>query len=162
MKANMPYYIKPKDVTTLTVTAENTTLHAAANGSVSCSTTENEYTLVGINELTNIKGLYTMSAKGNLSTYTKDTYLGSFRWYMSVRDRMGSGAELENYARPIEIVIEGEEEATEETTGVAALDDNASAPKHNKVFTLDGRQVNDVDNLPRGMYIINGKKVVKK
>ena len=162
LKANMPYYIKPKDVTTLTVTAENTTLHAAANGSVSCSTTENEYTLVGINESTNIKGLYTMSAKGNLSTYTKDTYLGSFRWYMSVRDRMGSGAELENYARPIEIVIEGEEEATEETTGVAALDDNASAPKHNKVFTLDGRQVNDVDNLPRGMYIINGKKVVKK
>ena len=156
--ANMPYYIKAKEVSTLTVTAENATLHAATNGSVSCSTTKNEYTLTGINESTNVKGLYTMSAKGNFSHYTKDTYIGSFRWYMSIRDRRAKGAEYENYARPIQIVIDGEEE----TTGIANLDDKASAPQNDKVFTLDGRQVNNTDNLPSGMYIVNGKKVVKK
>ncbi len=158
MQANMPYYIKPKAESTLTVTAENATLYAATNGSVSCSTTKNEYTLTGINEPTNIKGYYTMSAKGNFSYYTKDTNLGSYRWYMSVRNRRGSGAELENYARPIQIVIDGEED----TTGIVALQDKASDPKNDKIYTLDGRQVTDYETLPSGIYIINGKKVYKK
>ena len=158
MKANMPYYIKPKAATTLTVTAQNATLYAAANGTVSCATTENEYTLTGIYDTTNIKGRYTMSAKGNFSYYTKDTNLGSYRWYMTVRDRMANGAELENYAHPIQILIEGEDD----TTGIIALQDKTSAPQNDKVYTLDGRQVNNTDNLPSGIYIINGKKVFKK
>jgi hypothetical protein len=162
MKANMPYYIKPKAASTLTVTAEMATLYAAANGSVSCATTENEYILTGTNGPTNIKGYYTMTAKGLFSYYTKDTTLGSYRWYMSVTSRTENGGDQQNYARPIQIVIDDEEEATEETTGVVALDDNTSAPKNDKIYTLDGRQVTDYDNLPSGIYIINGKKVFKK
>ena len=158
MTANMPYYIRPKAESTLTVTAYNTTLYAATNGKVSCSTTEKEYTLTGNNASKNIKGYYTMSAKGNFSYYTKDTTLGSYRWYMSVRDRMGSGAEYENYARPIEILIVGEDD----TTGIVALDDKASASKNDKIYTLDGRQVTDFETLPSGIYIVNGKKVFKK
>ena len=99
-----------------------------------------------------------MSAKGNFSYYTKDTNLGSYRWYMTVRDRMANGAELENYAHPIQILIEGEDD----TTGIIALQDKTSAPQNDKVYTLDGRQVNNTDNLPSGIYIINGKKVFKK
>ena len=158
----MPYYIKPKAASTLTVTAEMATLYAAANGSVSCATTENEYILTGTNGPTNIKGYYTMTAKGLFSYYTKDTTLGSYRWYMSVTSRTENGGDQQNYARPIQIVIDDEEEATEETTGVVALDDNTSAPKNDKIYTLDGRQVTDYDNLPSGIYIINGKKVFKK
>ena len=158
MTANMPYYIRPKAESTLTVTAYNTTLYAATNGKVSCSTTEKEYTLTGNNASKNIKGYYTMSAKGNFSYYTKDTTLGSYRWYMSVRDRMGSGAEYENYARPIEILIVGEDD----TTGIASLEDKASASKNDKIYTLDGRQVTDFETLPSGIYIVNGKKIYKK
>ena len=158
LKANTPYYIKPKAESTLTVTSYDTKLYAAENGTVSCATTENEYTLTGINEPTNIKGYYTMSAKGNFSYYTKDTNLGSYRWYMSVTSRTGKGGDLENYARPIQIVIDGEED----TTGIVALQDKASDPKNDKIYTLDGRQVTDYDTLPSGIYIINGKKVFKK
>ena len=158
LTANMPYYIRPKAESTLTVTAYNTTLYAATNGKVSCSTTEKEYTLTGNNASKNIKGYYTMSAKGNFSYYTKDTTLGSYRWYMSVRDRMGSGAEYENYARPIEILIVGEDD----TTGIASLEDKASASKNDKIYTLDGRQVTDFETLPSGIYIVNGKKIYKK
>ena len=158
MTANMPYYIRPKAESTLTVTAYNTTLYAATNGKVSCSTTEKEYTLTGNNASKNIKGYYTMSAKGNFSYYTKDTTLGSYRWYMSVRNRRGSGAEYENYARPIEILIVGEDD----TTGIVALDDKASASKNDKIYTLDGRQVTDFESLPSGIYIVNGKKIYKK
>ena len=158
MTANMPYYIRPKAESTLTVTAYNTTLYAATNGKVSCSTTEKEYTLTGNNASKNIKGYYTMSAKGNFSYYTKDTTLGSYRWYMSVRDRMGSGAEYENYARPIEILIVGEDD----TTGIASLEDKVPASKNDKIYTLDGRQVTDFETLPSGIYIVNGKKIYKK
>ena len=158
MSANMPYYIRPKAASTLTLTARNSTLHAAENGTVSCSTTKNEYVLTGVYEPMNIKGNYTMSAKGNFSYYTKDTTLGTYRWYMSVRNRRGSGAEYENYARPIEIFIDGEDEAT----GIVALKDEVSAPKNDKIYTLDGRQVTDFETLPSGIYIVNGKKIYKK
>ena len=158
MTANMPYYIRPKAASTLTVTSYDTKLYAATNGKVSCSTTENEYVLTGIYEPTNIKGYYTMSAKGNFSYYTKDTNLGSYRWYMTVRDRMANGAEYANYARPIEIIIDGEDD----TTGIVALEDKVSDSQNDKIYTLDGRQVTDFETLPSGIYIVNGKKVFKK
>ena len=158
MHANMPYYIKPKAASTLTVTAKNTTLYAAENVTVSCSTMQKEYSLTGVYEPTNIKGYYTMSAKGNFSYYTQDTNLGSYRWYMSVRDRMARGEENEDYARPIEILIDGEDE----TTGIVALEDKASAKQNDKIYTLDGRQVTDFETLPSGIYIVNGKKMYKK
>ena len=158
IQANMPYYIKPKGATTLTVTAENATLHAAAQGIVSCSTTKYEYTLTGIYETTNIKGHYTMAANGTFKHFSGDTNLGSYRWYMTARNRRAEGAEYENYARPVEIVIDGEDDVT----GIVTLQDKASAPKNDKIYTLDGRQVNNTDNLPSGIYIVNGKKVVKK
>ena len=54
---------------------------------------------------------------------------------------------------------------------VLVIDPNATAIqsvsahkeiKTMRVYTLDGRYVgNDPDRLPRGMYIINGKKIVK-
>ena len=158
LHANMPYYIRSKSSGKKTIEVTNTTLKAAANGSVNCSTTEHEYTLVGIYNTTNINGRYTMASDGTFSYYTKDTNLKANRWYMEVTSRTGSGVDLENYARPIEIVVEGDEE----TTGIADLEDKASDPKNNKIYTLDGRQVTDYETLPSGIYIINGKKVFKK
>ena len=77
---------------------------------------------------------------------------------MTVRNRRANGAEYENYARPIEILIEGEDD----TTGIVALEDKASASQNGKIYTLDGRQVTDIETLPSGIYIVNGKKVFKK
>ena len=93
----MPYYIIPKVASTLIVTSYNSRLYSATNSKLICATTYNEYTLRGIYEPTNIKGYYSLSANGNISFYTKDTILGPYRWYMSVRDRMATNAELENY-----------------------------------------------------------------
>ncbi len=159
LHANKPYYVKPKNACTKTFESTNVVLKAAANGSVRCCTTEHEYTLVGINETTNIKGMYSMNTKGQFVYCTSDANIKANRWYMEVKSLTEDGAVYENYARPIQIVIDGEDE---ETTGIANLDDKASAPQNDKVFTLDGRQVNNTDNLPSGMYIVNGKKVVKK
>ena len=159
LHANKPYYVKPKNACTKTFESTNVVLKAAANGSVRCCTTEHEYTLVGINETTNIKGMYSMNTKGQFVYCTSDANIKANRWYMEVKSLTEDGAVYENYARPIQIVIDGEDE---ETTGIANLDDKASASQNDKVFTLDGRQVTDYDNLPSGIYIINGKKVFKK
>ena len=158
LHANMPYYVRVKSAGTKTIEVTNAELKAAANGTVNCSTTEHEYTLVGVYEQTNLKGLYTMGVSGNFSYYTKDSNLNTYRWYMEVKSRTGNGAELENYARPIEIYVDGEDE----TTGIVALEDKASASKDDKIYTLDGRKVTGVDNLSSGIYIVNGKKVYKK
>ena len=159
LHANKPYYVKPKNACTKTFESTNVVLKATANGSVRCCTTEHEYTLVGINETTNIKGMYSMNTKGQFLYCASDANIKANRWYMEVKSLTEDGAVYENYARPIQIVIDGEDE---ETTGIANLDDKASASQNDKVFTLDGRQVNNTDNLPSGMYIVNGKKVVKK
>ena len=158
LHANKPYYIKPKNACTKTFEATNTVLKAAENGSVRCCTTEHEYSLVGINETTNIKGMYSMNTKGQFVYCKSDANIKANRWYMEVKSLTEYGAENENYARPIQIVIDGEEE----TTGIASLEDNVYASKNDKIYTLDGRQVTDYDNLPSGIYIINGKKVFKK
>ena len=160
LHANMPYFVRVKSAGTKTLEVWNAVLKAAENGSVNCSTTEHEYTLVGIYEPTLMQGRYGVASSGGFTYISSPTTkLGANRWYLEVTSRTGSGADLENYARPIEIYVEGEEE---ETTGIANLEDNASASHNDKVFTLDGRQVNNTDNLPSGMYIVNGKKVVKK
>ena len=156
LHANTPYYVRVKSSGTKTFETTNATLMAAANGSVDCSTTKHVYSLVGIYEPTYMQGRYGMALNGGFTYVTNPTTkLGAYRWYMEVKSRTG---ELENLARPIEIYVEGDEE----TTGIVALEDKASAPQSDKVFTLDGRQVNNTDNLPSGMYIINGKKVFKK
>ena len=159
LHANMPYVVRVKSAGTKTIIVNNTALKAAANGSVNCCTTEHEYTLVGIYEPTLMQGRYGMSVNGTFTRITSSTTkLGANRWYMEINSRTGSGAEMENYARPIEILIEGEDE----TTGIVSLEDKASDSKNDKIYTLDGRQVTDFETLPSGIYIVNGKKVYKK
>ena len=158
LKANLPYYIRVKSSGEKTITVESTTLKAAVDNPVSCSTMEHEYIFTGTNETTNIKGYYTMGTSGGFSFYTKDTNLKPYRWYMEIKSRTDIGGDIVGYARPIMLVVEGEDEVT----GIADLEDNASAPQNDKIYTLDGCQVTDYDTLPSGIYIVNGKKVYKK
>ena len=158
LHANMPYFVRAKSACTKTFEVTNAALNAAANGSVRCCTTEHEYSLVGIYETTNIKGKYSMNTNGKFVYCPSNAYIKGNRWYMEVKSLTEDGAELENYAHPIEIYVDGEDE----TTGVVALEDKASDSKNDKIYTLDGRQVTDFETLPSGIYIVNGKKVFKK
>ena len=158
LHANKPYFVKTKSACTKTFVATNAVLKAAARGSVRCCTTEHEYSLVGIYNPTNIKGFYTMGTSGGFSYYTTDKTINQYRWYMEIKSLTEDGGEYENYARPIEIFVEGEDE----TTGIIALENKVSDSQNDKIYTLDGRQVTDFETLPSGIYIVNGKKVFKK
>ena len=99
-----------------------------------------------------------MNTNGKFVYCPSNAYIKGNRWYMEVKSLTEDGAELENYAHPIEIYVDGEDE----TTGIVALEDKASDSKNDKIYTLDGRQVTDFETLPSGIYIVNGKKVLKK
>ena len=50
------------------------------------------------------------------------------------------------------------------TTGINDINAETGTQKANGVYTLDGRKVSDgasLNNLPQGIYIVNGKKVIK-
>ena len=158
LHANMPYFVRAKSACTKTFEVTNAALNAAENGSVRCCTTEHEYSLIGVYETTNIKGKYSMNTNGKFVYCPSDANIKANRWYMEVKSLTEDGAALENYAHPIEIYVDGEDE----TTGIVALEDKASAKQNDKIYTLDGRQVTNTNNLPSGIYIVNGKKMYKK
>ena len=82
--------------------------------------------------------------------YRVEATIPQFVCYFYVTDeRTPSGA-------PIRVSF-----GTESLTGVSSV--VADVKVNNSIYSLDGRKVNasSLDNLKRGIYIINGRKVVK-
>ena len=47
-------------------------------------------------------------------------------------------------------------------TGISSVTDNASTKTDNRIFTIDGRYAGtSISALPKGLYIVGGKKVAK-
>lgn len=97
----------------------------------------------------------TVVPKNNLFLYDNKFYYSkgqtktkAFRAYFEFSDVL---TEVENASAKISInFIEG--------TGIKGV---YETPSINKVYTVNGIEVNDNGNLPKGIYIINGKKIVK-
>lgn len=156
LKGNTPYFIKAKTAGTKTIEVNGTMLYATASGSVDCSTTEHYYKLVGTNDTFNVNGNYTLNTNGQFSYYSKDTNIKANRWYMSITSR--TDGDPVYVSRPIEILVDGEDD----TTGIMDIHADRSSRSAEGIFTLDGRKISDTENLPSGIYIKNGKKVVIK
>lgn len=157
LKGNTPYFIKAKTAGTKNIEVNGTMLYAAASGYVDCSTTEHYYKLVGTNDTFNVNGNYTLNTSGQFSYYSKDTNIKANRWYMSITSRTDGGDPV-YVSRPIEILVDGEDDAT----GIMDIRADRSSRSAEGIFTLDGRKISDTENLPSGIYIKNGKKVVIK
>lgn len=156
LKGNTPYFIKAKTAGTKNIEVNGTMLYAAASGYVDCSTTEHYYKLVGTNDTFNVNGNYTLNTSGQFSYYSKDTNIKANRWYMSITSR--TDGDPVYVSRPIEILVDGEDDAT----GIMDIRADRSSRSAEGIFTLDGRKISDTENLPSGIYIKNGKKVVIK
>lgn len=158
LHANTPYFIKAKTSGTKSIEVESATLKPAENGTVYCCTTEHEYTLTGIYNTFNVKGNYTLTTNGLFSYYTVNQNIKPNRWYMQINSLTGEGDENTEKARQIILMVDGEDE----TTGVMDIAVGSKASATEGIFTIDGRKVNETENLPHGLYIKNGKKVVIK
>lgn len=158
LHANTPYFIKAKTAGAQSIEVESATLKPAENGTVYCCTTEHEYTLTGVYDKFNLNGYYTLGGSGNFSYYSKDSNLNANRWYMSVNSLNDEENETVAEARQILIMVDGEDD----TTGIMDITNGSKVSSVEGIFTLDGRKINETDNLPRGIYIKNGKKILVK
>ena len=158
MHAGVPYLIMIDNTDTSitkdlgTVVFNNTKLEATEGTSVS---PKEGYAFVGILEAKQLANDGTQLFMGANSELYKPSStsgkLGGGRAYFKIPSKAStSGAK-------ISVMIDGIVTSIEEQIK------NAVEPKHSRVFNLNGQKINssNLQSLPRGIYIINGKKVMK-
>ncbi|MBO7240672.1 MAG: hypothetical protein J6V23_09390 [Bacteroidaceae bacterium] len=162
LHANHPYFIRAKsEYTILQLSYENTTLHATEETTLNCSSIYMDYAIVG--SYKHIKGTefasmpadryYAISIDGGWWQIPEDSSLYPFRAYLSMTARDGSPVKVSDEAmRSIRIREKGEG-----TTGIEEVKGENGEVK--TIYDLQGRRV-EIPN--KGLYIINGKKVLIK
>ena len=146
MKAGVPYLIKPtEDATVLNfkgVTINNVDKLNRKNG--------NDYCICGV------FGKYTMKTDGTelflnaagkfVAPAAATNTMKGFRAYFYVPSKVSAAA--------LNINIDGE------TTGINSIETEATV--NGKVYNLNGQYVgNSLNGLKKGIYVVNGKKVIK-
>ena len=133
----------------LTVKAEDA---SAPDVNITCGGTFQKYTY------NDCKDFYTFNTKGTFGPQKKDLDLNPFRVYLRVKD--ASGQPLQNVN--LSAVFGG----GSGTTGINGVVSASGEAKSSAIYTLDGRKVATSSygkvKLPKGIYIVNGKKVVVK
>ena len=140
-----PYLVKP------TANIENPTFSAVAidNEDVTKMKVGNDtYTLIGTYSPKTISedNIYGVKANGAIAKGKKGTTIKGLRAYFIINGN-GNGAKI-NFG-------------DDETTGIENIVP-PTAISNQKVYNLNGQYVgNDLKAMPKGIYIVNGKKVIK-
>ena len=162
LKANIPYMVRAKQTGEQTMAATNVTVQPMTSKQLDCSSITHRYLFTGSYQEISGQDMFTKKyyamSQGNLSLATNPTaYLSPFRWYMAAEDRTGNSAA---YTPKMIRVVDIE---TGETTGIGEVE-TTEAPQSGNIYDLNGRLVRTDGNLqalPKGIYILNGKKVVR-
>ena len=158
---NTPYLIRAKETGTKVISLVNTTLYAAEENSIDCSSVRTKYTFTGTytgvsGEEMYGSGYYALDG-GILSQQSSaNVSLGSFRWYLKPESRTG------NYAAPQKISVRVIGEIDGEITNIAEATVNN---RQEEYYNLEGVRINKAE--ATGIYIIRYadgrmKKVIKK
>lgn len=162
---NIPYMVKAKEVGEQQIQVFNTTLYKSESETLDCSSTSTLYTFVGTyapiagSELAD-DGCYVMSS-GKLLTPTQTTTLKPFRWYLKHENRSGYPVAL----APKQILVF--ENGNFDTTDIeyAFMDGDSKVLWPADVYNLNGQLVlkhaTNLDALPKGVYLVKGKKIMK-
>ena len=154
LAANYPYLIRAKEAGEKTITVTYATLFATEEVSIDCSSIREKFIFTGTysrmdsDELTGCCAL----CDGVWQPLAADATLGAFRVYLKIESRNSNTAS----ARAIRIHVVGDGD----TTDIDKLESSANDQQSAVVYDLQGRRIMNADNL-KGVYIINGKKVVK-
>ena len=119
---------------------------------------ERDYTITGTYDYVTdmaTKGHLALSRRAFCYAADDSVTLGPFRWYVDIKSKDGSVV-TGNAPRQVEMLIQGEEDAT----GIHYYEKPIPAPG---CFDLGGHRMPQTDpkQLPRGLYIINGKKYLR-
>ncbi|MBR2416143.1 MAG: hypothetical protein IKB11_05255 [Bacteroidaceae bacterium] len=156
LKANYPYFIRPKnaDACALQIVETDATLFAAAEKVITTTSVSHTFQLKSTYkalEAADLTGCYAISTDGD---WALTAGLKPHRLYLTISANDDSPYAT-SAAKTIRIVARGDE-GFEGTTGVDIVEtDNAA---DGTIYDLSGRPVEEP--VKGGMYIINGKKVV--
>lgn len=165
--ANTPYLIKAKATGEHEISLYAVNVSAAEEPTFNVMSWYNEYvfhtTYAGVRGADMVSNGYYAMSEGSLVQATNTEFaLSPNRWYLEIKSRTGGGA----LAAPksIDIVVDGEDDNP--TTGIFEVEtgNNVDNRADNRVYDLNGRMVkngNSLKALPKGIYIVNGKKYVK-
>lgn len=107
------------------------------------------------------KNGYYLDSEQNSFVYNKNAtaYVPPFRYYMTIQDKTNNYSYIlptDGKASVVEFRVIG----ADEVTGITDVE-GAAALEAGKVYNLQGVVVGDsVENLPKGIYVRNGRKVV--
>ena len=161
-----PYVIRAKAAGEQTVAVSDATAYRAEEKEFECMSLKLRYvfhgTYSGVSGADMLAGGFYALSNGELCrAASASAALGAFRWYVSVTDR-ATGLSVSPAALPEKMRIV--EKDGGEATGIAAAPAAAPLLKDAPVYDLNGRRVGKADAigaLPKGVYIVNGKKVIR-
>ena len=167
LEANTPYLIRPKseEAKQMELVIENATLYASTTEIAPQSILADGYDFTITGTYSELSGAdnaelaesYGISVNGYFAKIGNGTEentgtLGAFRYYVQIKENNEGGESLKT-ARSLSIRISGE---SNDATGIVETE-NGNVKTEN-CYDLSGRRV---QNVQKGIFIVNGKKVVK-
>ena len=153
---NTPYLIRAKADGDVTIVPVDNKLYTAANGQKVCQTNNGTYTFTGLYNsvtATPANNYYYMSDGTISHRTTGETTIKPNRWYMTV-----SGSTSSNAKPSFSIIVEGEEyQPTAVTVNEAQKVNTPSA-----TYSVGGLHLSDTQAAPKGIYIQDRKKYIRK
>lgn len=177
IEAGRPYLVKPSQDCTLQF--RNVTIEGGESISTLAGDTKlvtdptrfdvdinnGEFTFKGIYMRETMPALSYFAKEDGLYRYNADTKIGGYRAYFKNNQQQQAGAKALSFM--IEDLYDMEEEG-EVATGIMLVDSGILTvmPADADVYNINGQKVGTgasaVNNAPRGIYLINGKKIVKE
>lgn len=157
VKANYPYFIKPRTVGLHNFSSTNSILYKTEPNAITTSTTTQQFTFNGIyeSEVLNDKYIITADGKFNYWNGSNTNSLNPFRWYFEIEDKDAYGnTTTVQHVSSIRIAVLGEDELA-----TAIVNAKAEELDSETIYDLFGRMT---QNAQRGINIQNGKKFLKK
>ena len=161
--ANTPYLIRAKATGTKYISLPNVVMQPTEEKQFDVTSWSNRYVFGGtytqIPGSTMVsEGYYALAGGALQQAGSYSASLGAFRWYLQVLDR---SAQVAAAPKVISLRLVGDEG---EVTGIRPLQPMEQQEPAD-VYDLNGRLVRkaarSLDNLPQGVYIVNGKKYIR-
>ena len=158
LHANHPYFIRATsdDAKDLELVLNDVTICETENAQLTCSSVYTKFDLNGSyakKSAAELEGCYAISTEGVWAPLADGTALNPFRFYLEITQLAGSPVKVSSHAlKSIRIRLNGQGDTTDIQEVPTTTTDAA-------VYDLSGRRV---VNPGKGVYIVNGKKVMMK
>ena len=163
-EANVPYLIKAKAAGEYTLSAKDVLAKAAAPYQHDMTSWNTRFIVNGTYEGVAAQDMFDKKffalENGVLNQAAEPTALKGYRWYLSVEDRAGN---QDSSIKSISLRI------VDENGNITGVDEIEMSQSNGSVwpadiYNLQGKKVkanaNSLQGLPKGVYIVNGKKVI--